>query len=119
MFLIYGLIAGIIATLIFDLFQISLSYAYNINKSNFIKRYFQEKKYGKNLVKEVFKINPDVIISANAPLTVQNHLSNWANKNNKKFIFWLQDIISIAALDPLYPSGPIASGCFPGKLSLC
>ena len=42
MFLIYGLIAGIIATLIFDLFQISLSYAYNINKSkwNLIGRYF-------------------------------------------------------------------------------
>ena len=42
MFLIYGLIVGIIATLIFDLFQISLSYAYNINKSkwNLIGRYF-------------------------------------------------------------------------------
>ena len=42
MFLIYGLIAGIIATLIFDIFQISLSYAYNINKSkwNLIGRYF-------------------------------------------------------------------------------
>ena len=42
MFLIYGLIAGIIATLIFDLFQISLNYAYNINKSkwNLIGRYF-------------------------------------------------------------------------------
>ena len=29
------------------------------------------------------------------------------------------DIISIAALDPLYPKGPTARGCLPGKLSLC
>ena len=50
MFIFKGLISGIIATLIFDIFQISLSYAYNINKSRWdlIGRYFlgfKEKKY--------------------------------------------------------------------------
>jgi len=69
----------------------------NINKSNFVKRFFQEKEYGKNLVKEIDKINPDIVISANTPLSAQNLICDWSKKNNKKFIFWLQDIISVAA----------------------
>ena len=42
MFILHGIISGIIATLLFDLFQISLSYSYNINKPkwNLIGRYF-------------------------------------------------------------------------------
>ena len=50
MFYLQGIISGIFATLLFDLFQISLSYAYNINKSkwNLVGRYFiglKDKKY--------------------------------------------------------------------------
>ena len=50
MFFLQGIISGIVATIIFDLFQISLSFAYNINKSkwNLIGRYFvglTERKY--------------------------------------------------------------------------
>jgi hypothetical protein len=50
MFLFYGIFSGIIATALFDIFQISLSYAYNINKSkwNLMGRYFyglMDKKY--------------------------------------------------------------------------
>ena len=50
MFFLQGIISGIIATLLFDLYQISLSYAYNINKSRWdlVGRYFlglREKKY--------------------------------------------------------------------------
>ena len=50
MFLFKGLFVGIIATAIFDLYQLSLFYGYNINKSrwNLIGRYFiglKDKKY--------------------------------------------------------------------------
>tara|TARA_B110000438_G_scaffold270958_1_gene288479 strand:+ start:816 stop:1292 length:477 start_codon:yes stop_codon:yes gene_type:complete len=51
MFIIKGIFSGIIATIFFDIFQISLSYAYNVKKSkwNLIGRYFfflfKEKKY--------------------------------------------------------------------------
>ena len=50
MFIIKGLLTGIIATIIFDIFQFSLSYAYNIDKSKWhlIGRYFiglKDKKY--------------------------------------------------------------------------
>ena len=42
MFIIDGIISGIVATMLFDAFQISLSYAYNINKSRWdlVGRYF-------------------------------------------------------------------------------
>ena len=42
MFILQGIFAGIIATLLFDLYQISLAFAYNTNKSkwNLIGRYF-------------------------------------------------------------------------------
>ena len=42
MFLIDGITAGLIATLVFDIFQISLFYSYNINKTrwNLVGRYF-------------------------------------------------------------------------------
>ena len=42
MFLIYGLTAGIIATAFFDIYQISLNYAYGINKTRWdlVGRYF-------------------------------------------------------------------------------
>ena len=42
MFYLQGIISGIFATLLFDLFQISLFYAYNINKSKWdlVGRYF-------------------------------------------------------------------------------
>ena len=58
----------------------------NIDKKNFIKRYFQEYNYGKKLVFEINKINPDVVISANTPLSAQNLICKWCNNNNKKFI---------------------------------
>ena len=50
MFLIEGIASGIIATLMFDLFQLSLSYSYNINRSRWdlVGRYFagfKKKKY--------------------------------------------------------------------------
>tara|TARA_B110000438_G_C15569124_1_gene544594 strand:+ start:94 stop:576 length:483 start_codon:yes stop_codon:yes gene_type:complete len=42
MFFLQGIISGLIATFLFDLYQISLSYAYNINKPkwNLVGRYF-------------------------------------------------------------------------------
>lgn len=72
-----------------------------VEKSSFIKRFFQEYEYGKKLVEEIKKINPDVVISSNTPIFAQSLLSRWAKKNKVKFIFWLQDIISIAALSLL------------------
>ena len=67
-----------------------------INKSNFILRFIHEYKYARILQKTITKLNPDLIISANTPLLAQNLLFKWAKKQNKVFIFWLQDLNALA-----------------------
>ena len=55
MLIFQGLISGIIATIIFDLFNISLKYAYNIDKPkwNFLGRYFLGYKEGRYIRKSL------------------------------------------------------------------
>jgi len=59
MFIIKGLLTGIIATIIFDIFQFSLSYAYNIDKSKWhlIGRYFFELKDKKYFREDIINDN--------------------------------------------------------------
>ena len=66
MILIDGIVAGITATLFFDIFQISLLFAYGINKSNWsiIGRYFI------NLVKK--QIHPRDIKNEDEEKNVDN-----------------------------------------------
>jgi len=67
-----------------------------IKKSNFVVRFFQERNYGERLVDLVNEKNPSIVISANTPLSAQNILHKWCKKHSVPFIFWLQDINSIA-----------------------
>jgi len=55
MYLIHGFISGIIATILFDVFQISLSYAYNINKTRWdlVGRYFIGLKKWKYKIEDI------------------------------------------------------------------
>ena len=68
-----------------------------VEKDNFVKRWFQERQYGQLAVKEIDGWSPDVIISGNTPLIAQKNIINWANNNFIPAIFWLQDLLSIAA----------------------
>ena len=68
-----------------------------VEKDNFVKRWFQERKYGKLAVKEIAEWTPDALISGNTPLIAQKRIINWANINGIPAIFWLQDLLSIAA----------------------
>lgn len=69
----------------------------DVAKQNFVKRRAQEVAYGKKLIEQISKIKPDIVISANTPLDAQSILYKWCKNNQVKFIFWLQDINSIAA----------------------
>ena len=67
MFFLQGIISGIFATLLFDLFQISLSYGYNIKKSkwNLVGRYFvglKEKKFFREDIENELEIKNELII---------------------------------------------------------
>ena len=67
MFFIYGILTGIIATIIFDIFQFSLSYAYNINKARWdlVGRYFiglKEKKFFRKDIENENQIKNELFI---------------------------------------------------------
>ena len=68
-----------------------------VEKQYFFKRWFQEKKYGLETIKIIEQFKPDIVISADTPLLAQKQISQHCKEKNIKFIFWLQDIISIAA----------------------
>ena len=69
----------------------------NYSKTNFIKRRFDDLKYGKQVADKIFKIKPDIVISGNTPTEAQNIIVNRCMKSNIKFVYWIQDFYSIAA----------------------
>ena len=68
-----------------------------IDKDNFIKRWIQEIRYGDLVIKKLEKWRPDIVISGNTPLVVQKKIMSWTVKNTVSSIFWLQDLLSLAA----------------------
>lgn len=68
-----------------------------IEKDNLIKRWFQERNYGKLAVKKIHGWYPDVVISGNTPLVAQKNIMSWADINGVPTVFWLQDLLSIAS----------------------
>jgi colanic acid biosynthesis glycosyl transferase WcaI len=65
-------------------------------KYSYFKRLQQDKKHGKILANKIRSIHPDVVISGNTTLDVQAKAQNECHNLNIKFIFWVQDYISIA-----------------------
>jgi len=67
-----------------------------LNKYSYIKRWFQERRYGRLALDAVAKFKPDTVISANMPLDPQAMLQRYCQDNHIRFVFWLQDVISLA-----------------------
>jgi glycosyltransferase involved in cell wall biosynthesis len=61
------------------------------------RRLAQEVRSGRDLGRLVAGFQPDVVLSANAPLVVQARLQRWCRRNRVRFVFWQQDVISAAA----------------------
>lgn len=66
------------------------------NKYNIVKRYKGETAYANTINKIIDEQKPDIVISANTPLFAQRLLVNKCKKNKVKFIYWCQDIHSVA-----------------------
>ena len=81
-----------------------------LQKYSFVKRWRQEREYGHLLSKEINKFRPDVIISANTPLDAQASALKSSQEHDIRFIFWLQDIIGIAAIKLLRKRIPVIGG---------
>lgn len=68
-------------------------------KYSLIKRRRQEIEYARCLVDRMKSFQPDVILSGTTPLFVQQHVQAYTRKSDIKFVYWCQDIYTIAIAD--------------------
>jgi glycosyltransferase involved in cell wall biosynthesis len=61
-----------------------------------LKRPVDEWRYGRQLASRVLAFRPDTVISANTPLLAQEMFQRACIRRNIPFVFWQQDIVSIA-----------------------
>ena len=78
----------------FSIAGIKLSQQFD--KLSYLKRRKQEIEYGHLLVHEMTKFKPEVVISGNTPLDAQYILIKACKRQGIRFVFWLQDIYSVA-----------------------
>lgn len=77
-------------------------------KYSFIRRWFAERDYSRQLLAIVKNFKPDVVISSNAPLDVQHRLYRRCKTlGGVQFIFWVQDIYSIGMIHALKKKLPV------------
>ena len=65
-------------------------------KNRYFRRVFQERQYGLLAAKTAIAFRPDVVIGCNNPLDAQRELQNVCRSAGIPFVFWLQDIYSVA-----------------------
>jgi len=65
-------------------------------KLSFVKRRFQEVEYGRLLAQRLEEFRPHTVISGNTPLDPQSIALGKCKTLGIKFIFWVQDVYSLA-----------------------
>jgi glycosyltransferase involved in cell wall biosynthesis len=73
-----------------------LHVAIEFSKHSLRTRRQADKAYGRAAAAKVREFMPDIVLSANMPLDAQIILQKAAKSHGAKFIFWLQDIYSLA-----------------------
>jgi colanic acid biosynthesis glycosyl transferase WcaI len=80
-----------------------------------LSRRSADRAYGYKLCQEVVRFQPDVVISANTPLDAQRLLMSETRRQEAKFIFWMQDLLSLAIKFVLQKKG-VPFAALAGKL---
>lgn len=81
-----------------------------INKQAFVDRWRQEHAYGRLVAEVARAFAPDAILSANTPLDAQARLQATARQIGARFVFWVQDLIGLAAERLLREKVPVVGG---------
>jgi colanic acid biosynthesis glycosyl transferase WcaI len=66
------------------------------SKHSLLTRRQADLEYGREVALRVDRFRPDVVISANMPLDAQRILQQAAHRHQARFVFWLQDVYSVA-----------------------
>jgi glycosyltransferase involved in cell wall biosynthesis len=76
------------------------------DKYHYGRRLRQERRYGRLFTAHADRIAPDVLISCNVPLFAQRVIQRWAQRSRTPFVFWQQDVYSIAMRDGVREAYP-------------
>ena len=68
-----------------------------IDKGAFVDRWRLERAYGRIAADALRAFEPDAVLSANTPLDAQRTLLRAARSADARFVFWVQDLIGLAA----------------------
>ena len=68
-----------------------------LDKFSLVKRRRQEIEYGVRATEAMRRFKPDVVLSANMPLDAQQRLLRACRREGIPFVFWVQDLIGVAA----------------------
>jgi glycosyltransferase involved in cell wall biosynthesis len=74
------------------------------------KRWPQERRYGRLCADRIERFGPDVVLSSNAPLFVQQILVARTRRMGARFVFWQQDVYSIAMQNIARRKLPVLGG---------
>jgi len=91
-------------TLAFDALDLGQPFA----RHSMVRRLRQERQYGRMIVDRARAFGPDVVISANMPLFAQREVLSWTRGANRAFVYWQQDVISVAMGAELQRRVPVA-----------
>ncbi|WP_343522468.1 glycosyltransferase family 4 protein [Pedobacter sp.] len=80
------------------------------SKYSFVGRLKGELEYASKVSKLIDTFKPDIFLSANTPLLAQGNLLGKCERSNVKFIYWCQDIHSIALKSFLRKKIPLLGG---------
>jgi colanic acid biosynthesis glycosyl transferase WcaI len=74
-------------------------------KRNLLKRFAQERIYSAKAASAIARVRPDVVLSANCPVEVQELIRRGSQGAGAAFCLWLQDIYSIGIQSVLATRG--------------
>lgn len=76
-------------------------------KNKLVRRRFQEVEYGRVLSTAALAFRPDIVVGCNNAIDVQRALQAACRRASVPFVFWLQDIYSIAIQNVLRKRLPV------------
>ncbi|HEY8545694.1 MAG TPA: glycosyltransferase family 4 protein [Acidimicrobiales bacterium] len=79
-----------------DISVVSLHTNGTFAKYSPLKRLNQEIAYGRRFTALAEDFGPDVVVVCNMPIVVQRVIASWCRKQGVPWVFWLQDLYSVA-----------------------
>jgi colanic acid biosynthesis glycosyl transferase WcaI len=79
-----------------DVSVVSLGMGRAFAKYSPVRRLTQEISYGRRFTALAEEFAPDVVVMCNMPIVVQRVVASWCRERDVPWVFWLQDLYSVA-----------------------